>query len=93
MQGYIAVLASVGIAFHLIFRFFIPFVSAYDLYPLYFTLALGGGPLVIDLFKKMLAFEFGSDLLAGISIIRINLLRTVFGRVFSGADAFRRASH
>jgi heavy metal translocating P-type ATPase len=33
------------------------------------TLAIGGGPLVFDLIRKLIHFEFGSDLLAGISIV------------------------
>lgn len=37
-------------------------------------LIFGGIPLVIDLFKKLIAFEFGSDLLAGISIVTSVLL-------------------
>ncbi len=38
-------------------------------YPLFAALALGGGPLVRELFLKLLKREFGSDLLAGISIV------------------------
>ncbi len=37
--------------------------------PLYSTLALGGVPLVADLARKMIHLEFGSDLLAGASIV------------------------
>ncbi|MGN6555939.1 MAG: heavy metal translocating P-type ATPase [Verrucomicrobiota bacterium] len=39
------------------------------LIPLLATLALGGIPLVYDLLKKLVHREFGSDLLAGISIV------------------------
>lgn len=37
--------------------------------PLYITLVAGGIPLVVTLSRKLLAREFGSDLLAGISIV------------------------
>src|SRR5690349_24831320 len=47
--------------------------SAYQI-PLLATLALGGIPLVLDLLKKLWHREFGSDLLAGISIITSVLL-------------------
>jgi cation transport ATPase len=43
-------------------------VGAYQL-PLLVTLALGGIPLVYELFKKLLRREFGFDLLGGISIV------------------------
>ncbi len=69
MQFYIAVLALVGIVAHLILRYLLPSLSAYQLYPLYATLLIGGGPLVFDLFKKLISFQFGADLLAGMSII------------------------
>jgi heavy metal translocating P-type ATPase len=45
-----------------------------DQLPLLAALALGGGPLVLDLLRKALAREFGSDLLAGISIVTSVLL-------------------
>jgi heavy metal translocating P-type ATPase len=37
--------------------------------PLYVTLVLGGLPLVFDLARKAIRLEFGSDLLAGASIV------------------------
>src|SRR5690348_5542859 len=45
-----------------------------DQIPLLAALVLGGGPLVLDLLRKVLALEFGSDLLAGISIVTSVLL-------------------
>ena len=42
--------------------------------PLLATLALGGTPLVSELIRKLLRREFGSDLLAGISIVTSVLL-------------------
>jgi heavy metal translocating P-type ATPase len=81
IQGYIAILAIVGIALSLLFQYAIPSLYPYYLYPLYLTLALGGGPLVFDLMCKLLRFEFGSDLLAGISIVT----SVILGQYLAGA--------
>lgn len=69
MEGYIAILAIISITIHLVLHYFIPNFQAYSLYPLYLTLALGGGILVFDLVWKLMTFQFGSDLLAGMSIV------------------------
>lgn len=74
VEGYIAILAIVSIAVHLVFQYLIPGFQAYSLYPLYLTLALGGGILVFDLVHKLVTFEFGSDLIAGMSIVTAVLL-------------------
>jgi heavy metal translocating P-type ATPase len=42
--------------------------------PLLITLVVGGGPLVAELLQKLVRREFGSDLLAGISIVTSVLL-------------------
>jgi heavy metal translocating P-type ATPase len=42
--------------------------------PLLAALVLGGIPLVTDLFVKLLRLEFGSDLLAGLSIVTATIL-------------------
>lgn len=75
IEGYIALLAIVSIAIHLVLRFVFPILEPYSLYPLYITLGLGGGILVFDLVRKLFKFEFGSDLLAGISIVTAVLLQ------------------
>ena len=49
--------------------------------PLYVVLALGGVPLVLSLALKLVRREFGSDLLAGISIVASVLL----GEYLAGA--------
>lgn len=74
IEGYIAILAIISITVHLVLRYLIPDFQAYSLYPLYLTLALGGGILVFDLLRKLVTFKFGSDLLAGMSIITAILL-------------------
>ncbi|HEV3260157.1 MAG TPA: hypothetical protein VG013_25090, partial [Gemmataceae bacterium] len=73
-QALIAVLAVLAVACHLLLRFtFRVEGSALGLrlvdLPLVLALALGGVPLVLELLLKLLRREFGSDLLAGISIV------------------------
>ena len=70
----IAILALFGIAAHLVLRFSFNSAAETNRIPLFIVLALGGGPLVFDLLRKLLAREFGSDLLAGISITASVLL-------------------
>jgi heavy metal translocating P-type ATPase len=65
----IAFLAIAAIVVHLVMRFGFRLGEPARDYPLFVALALGGTPLVWELFLKMLKREFGSDLLAGISIV------------------------
>ena len=74
-ENYIAVLAIFCIAAYLILQFLIPDYHKFAPYPLYLALAVGGGVLVFDLIFKVLKLNFGSDLLAGISIITAVLLQ------------------
>lgn len=74
IEGYIAILAIMNIAIHLVLQYLIPNFQSYSFYPLYLTLALGGGILVFDLLRKLVTFKFGSDLLAGTSIVTAVLL-------------------
>jgi heavy metal translocating P-type ATPase len=73
-QAAIAVLALVAIAVHLILRFGTTTSTTTQNIPLWIALALGGVPLVWDLLVKLVHREFGSDLLAGISIVTSVLL-------------------
>jgi heavy metal translocating P-type ATPase len=85
-QSAIALLAVAAILLHLILRFLVGTsqeiwgLPVYDL-PLIAVLIFGGVPLVFDLFLKFLRWEFGSDLLAGISIVTAFLL----GEYLAGA--------
>ncbi len=63
-QSLIAVLALAAIALHLLLR-----RSPWSPWPLWAALLFGGGPLVYDLLRKLARRQFGSDLLAGISIV------------------------
>ena len=70
-----SVIASFSVAailLHLILRFGLHARGAEI--PLLATLALGGTPLVYELLRKLFRREFGSDLLAGISIVTSVLL-------------------
>jgi len=71
---YIAALALLAIGTHVVLRYGVgTHELAYRL-PLWVALVVGGGPLVVDLAKKAMRGEFGSDLLAGISIVTAVLL-------------------
>ena len=68
-ETYIAVLALAAIFLHLNLRYLFASPRLIWLSPLWLTLIVGGGPLVFSLIRKALKGEFGSDLLAGISIV------------------------
>lgn len=70
----IAVLSLVAIFLHLLLRFGLHTDPSVHHLPLIAALVLGGIPLVWELFIKLTRREFGSDLLAGISIVTSVLL-------------------
>jgi heavy metal translocating P-type ATPase len=70
----IAIIAIIAIASYLILRFATSVTESTANWPLYVALVIGGIPIVIELSIKALRREFGSDLLAGISIITAVLL-------------------
>ncbi len=81
-EARIAVLALAAITLHLLLRYALPSwgeiagpggLPLFDL-PLLAGLVLGGAPLVWTLLRQALRREFGSDLLAGISIVTAILL-------------------
>jgi heavy metal translocating P-type ATPase len=106
-QVWIAALAISGILLHLLLKYSILVIGTYgpirawDI-PLLVVLTLGGIPLVWGLLIKLTRREFGSDLLAGISIITSYLLHEYLAGAFvvlmlSGGEALeeyatRRAS-
>ena len=66
----IALLAVAMIALHLILRFGLrPTHYQVSQVPLWIALLFGGVPLLWDLLFKLLHRQFGSDLLAGMSIL------------------------
>ncbi len=70
----IAAAAIVAITAHLVLKFAINQPATIHLLPLWLALAIGGTPLVWELAVKAMRGEFGSDLLAGISIVTASLL-------------------
>jgi heavy metal translocating P-type ATPase len=64
----IAAGATLAIALHLVLRFALAAPAPWPEVPVVAAIVLGGTPLVWGLARKALAREFGSDLLAGISI-------------------------
>jgi heavy metal translocating P-type ATPase len=79
-QALIAGLAAVAIAIHLALHcsvggLYLAYGLRLDQLPLLATLVFGGAPLVLSLLTRLLRREFGSDLLAGISIVTAVLLR------------------
>ena len=68
-ENAIAGVAIAAIALHLVLRFLLKSAPlTYDI-PLFAALFLGGAPLVYSLAVKTFRKEFGSDLLAGLSIV------------------------
>jgi heavy metal translocating P-type ATPase len=88
----IAALAVAGIAAHLALRWGSDASPATRDVPLYVVLAAGGVPLVLSLALKLVRRQFGSDLLAGISIVAAVLLEEYLAGAFvvlmlSGGEA------
>lgn len=73
-QYLIALLAIIAICTHLILRFTAPEANEWADFPLGIALVVGGVPLVAELLVKLFRSEFGSDLLAGISIMTAAML-------------------
>lgn len=71
---FIALLSLVAIAIHLVLRFGLNSAPDISRLPLSITLVVGGLPLLYDLARKLMAREFGSDLLGGIAIVTSVLL-------------------
>ena len=77
----VAALAIVGIATHLVLRWAGGAPTIVRELPLHVVLVGGGVPLVLSLALRLIRRQFGSDLLAGISIVAATLL----GEYLAGA--------
>ena len=73
-ETYIAIVTALAIASHLILKYLIHLPRLTCLVPLLVALAVGGIPILVTLGKKLWVREFGSDLLAGISILASGLM-------------------
>lgn len=69
LETWIAIFTITMIAVHLVLRYALISSETAQNIPLWLVLVLGGTPLVWGLLVKMVQREFGSDLLAGISIV------------------------
>ena len=69
LETIIALFTIIMIGLHLLMRYAWQVSAEMQNLPLWAVLILGGGPLVWGLLVKMVQREFGSDLLAGISIV------------------------
>jgi heavy metal translocating P-type ATPase len=74
-ETYIAVFTLACILGHLTLRYMAHTAGLIAELPLLGSLAIGGAPLVLDLARKLIRREFGSDLLAGISIVTAVVLQ------------------
>ena len=98
----VALVAAAGIALHLTLQIWSAQPTVLRNFPLYMALATGGVPLVAQLAKKLWSGDFGSDFLAGVSIVtgivlREYLVATIVVLMLSGGTALeafasRRAS-
>ncbi len=70
----IAALALAGTAIHLVLRYAVDVTALSANLPLFVVLGLGGSVLVVELAVGLVRGKFGSDLLAGISIVTAVLL-------------------
>lgn len=75
LDAAIAIFASAAIACHLILEYGLDAAPLIAAAPLFAALALGGAPLIWKLARRLVAREFGSDLLAGLAIISAVLMR------------------
>ncbi len=71
----IALVAAAGIGIHLALRFLSADLRVFANIPLYVTLLAGGVPLIVQLGEKLWTADFGSDFLAGVSIVTVVVLR------------------
>jgi heavy metal translocating P-type ATPase len=80
-EAWIALLALIGIGLHLAFRLLSVQETLWLQFPLGCVLVLGGIPLVLELLLKLTRAEFGSDLLAGLSIV----VSVILGEYLAGS--------
>jgi heavy metal translocating P-type ATPase len=88
----IAALTLLAILLHLVCRYSLHLPPLHASVPLFAALLWGGVPMVWELSKKLWKREFGSDLLAGVSIITAILLgeylvATIVVLMLSGGEA------
>jgi len=75
LAKFVTLVSGIAVIVHLVLRFLAGAPQAWAEMPLYGALTLGGAPIVAVLTRKLLAREFGSDFLAGVSIVTAVALR------------------
>jgi heavy metal translocating P-type ATPase len=91
-ETYIAGFTLLAILLHILLRYALHYPAPTNDIPLFAALLVGGVPMVWELLKKLFKREFGSDLLAGISILtaialREYLVATIVVLMLSGGEA------
>ncbi len=91
-ETYIAALTLLAIVLHVILKYALHFPALLANIPLFVALLIGGVPLLWVLLKKLIRREFGSDLLAGVSILTAivlgeYLVATIVVLMLSGGEA------
>src|SRR5271165_4486656 len=74
-ETFIAGFTLVAIVLHVALKYALHFPALTSNLPLFAALLVGGIPLVWELLKKLVRRDFGSDLLAGVSILTAIVLR------------------
>jgi heavy metal translocating P-type ATPase len=74
-ETYVALLAAGGILLSLVLHYAVGTPGWIWRLPLQLTVVAGGAPLILGLVHRLMAREFGSDLLAGVSIVTAVLLQ------------------
>lgn len=95
MDSIIAITSLVGIALHLLLRYIIGVPPQFEPLPLYCVTVICGLPVIWRLLGRVLARQFGSDLLAGISIIAAAimgeyLVASIVILMLSGGESIER---
>ena len=94
-ETYIAGFTVLATALHLILRYATNTRPLFALLPLFAALLIGGIPMVFELAENLIKREFGSDLLAGVSILTAVLLgqylvATIVVLMLSGGQALEQ---
>lgn len=97
LETVVALIASLSILLHLALRYLWP--TPGNVFPLFLTLVIGGGPILFELIRKLLRRELGTDVLAGVAIVTSVLLGeylvgAIIVLMFSGGIALEQyATH
>jgi cation transport ATPase len=91
-ETYIVGFTLVAILLHIVLKYALHFPAPANDLPLFAALLIGGVPMVWELLKKLFKREFGSDLLAAVSILtaialREYLVATIVVLMLSGGEA------